>query len=71
MLYIIEVLDEARILAIDEDGDVVNCSIFDHNFEPVDTLHCVPRLARYNFAVSLIEQAAPVTTGPEAMVAPL
>ena len=30
---------------------------------------CVPKLVRYNFAAPLIEEAAPVTSEPDAMVA--
>ena len=67
--YILEELDEATILAIDKEGDVVNCGVCEYEFEPDDAKHCVPRLARYNFAAPLIDQAAPVTAEPDAMVA--
>jgi hypothetical protein len=61
-------MDEARILAIDEEGDVVNCGVCEYDFEPDDE-KCVPSLARYNFAAPLIEEQAPVTSEPDAMVA--
>ncbi|TMJ17446.1 MAG: histidine phosphatase family protein [Alphaproteobacteria bacterium] len=67
--YILEELDEAQILAIDSQGDVVNCGVCEYDFEPDDAKACVPRLARYNFAAPLIEEAAPVTSEPDAMVA--
>jgi probable phosphoglycerate mutase len=67
--YILEELDEAQILAIDGQGDVVNCGVCEYDFEPDDAMACVPRLARYNFAAPLIEEAAPVTSEPDAMVA--
>jgi broad specificity phosphatase PhoE len=67
--YILEELDEARILAIDKEGDVVNCGVCEYAFEPDDAEHCVPCLVRYNFAAPLIERAAPVTAAPDAMVA--
>lgn len=67
--YILEELDEAEILAIDKDGDVVNCGLCEYAFEPDDERHCVPQLVRYNFAAPLIEDAAPVTSEPDAMVA--
>ena len=67
--YILEELDEARMLAIDKEGDVVNCGICEYEFEPDDAKDCVPRLVRYNFAAPLIEEAAPVTSAPDAMVA--
>jgi probable phosphoglycerate mutase len=67
--YILEELDEARILAIDKAGDVVNCGLLQYEFEPDDEKQCVPKLVCYNFAAPLIEEAAPVTSAPDAMVA--
>jgi len=67
--YILEELDEAKILAIDKAGDVVNCGVCEYEFEPDDAKHCVPRMVRYNFAAPLVEEAAPVTSAPDAMVA--
>ena len=67
--YILEELDEARILEIDTEGDVVNCGVCEYDFQPDDARHCVPTLVRYNFAAPLIDEAAPVTSGPDAMVA--
>jgi probable phosphoglycerate mutase len=67
--YILEEMDEAQILAIDKAGDVVNCGVLEYDFEPDDARACVPRLTRYNFAAPLIEEAAPVTSAPDAMVA--
>jgi len=67
--YILEELDEAQILTIDSEGDVVNCGVCEYDFEPDDAKACVPRLVRYNFAAPLIKEAAPVTSEPDAMVA--
>jgi 2,3-bisphosphoglycerate-dependent phosphoglycerate mutase len=67
--YILEELDEAQILAIDREGDVVNCGVCEYDFEPDDARLCVPRLVRYNFAAPLLGEAAPVTSEPDAMVA--
>jgi broad specificity phosphatase PhoE len=67
--YILEEMDEAQILAIDKEGDVVNCGVLEYDFEPDDAKACVPRLIRYNFAAPLIEEAAPITSAPDAMVA--
>ena len=67
--YILEELDEAQILAIDSQGDVVNCGVCEYDFLPDDAKTCVPKLVRYNFAAPLIEEAAPVTSAPDAMVA--
>ena len=56
-------------VAIDKEGDVVNCGVCEYDFQPDDARHCVPKLVRYNFAAPLIEEAAPVTFEPDAMVA--
>jgi probable phosphoglycerate mutase len=63
--YILEEMDEARVLAIDKEGDVVNCGVCEYEFEPDDAKLCVPKLVRYNFAAPLIEDAAPVTAEPD------
>ncbi len=67
--YILEEMDEAQVLAIDKQGDVVNCGVCEYAFEPDDAETCVPVLRRYNFAAPLIEEDAPVTSAPDAMVA--
>lgn len=67
--YILEEMDEAQILAIDRQQDVANCGVCEYEFEPDDAKTCVPRLARYNFVAPLIEEDAPVTSDPDAMVA--
>ncbi len=67
--YILEELDEAQILAIDKQGDVINCGLCEYDFEPDDAEACVPKLTRYNFAAPLIEEAAPVTAERDKMVA--
>jgi probable phosphoglycerate mutase len=67
--YILEELDEAAILAIDKEADVFNCGLCEYEFEPAEAKDCVPKLVRYNFAAPLIEEAAPVTSAPDKMVA--
>lgn len=67
--YILEEMNEAQILTIDKEGDVLNCGVCEYDFEPDDAKLCVPRLVRYNFAAPLIEEAAPITSEPDAMVA--
>jgi broad specificity phosphatase PhoE len=67
--YILEELDEAAVLAIDKEGEVVNCGLCEYEFEPDDAKDCVPRLVRYNFAAPLVEEAAPITSAPDKMVA--
>src|ERR671920_1455069 len=48
--YILEELDEAKVLAIDKQSAVLNCGICEYEFEPDDEKLCVPNLVRYNFA---------------------
>ena len=68
--YVLEEMDEAQILAIDKEGDVVNCGLCEYEFEPDgDDKNCAPHLVRYNFATPLVEDKAPVTAAPDAMVA--
>jgi 2,3-bisphosphoglycerate-dependent phosphoglycerate mutase len=67
--YILEEMDEAQILAIDKQGDVLNCSICEYEFESDATPGCEPKLVRYNLAAPLIEDNAPITSEPDAMVA--
>jgi 2,3-bisphosphoglycerate-dependent phosphoglycerate mutase len=63
--YILEELDEERILAIDREGDVLNCGVCEYDFLPDDSKACVPQLVRYNFAAPLIQDEAPVTAEPD------
>ena len=65
--YILEELDEAAVLAIDKQGAVLNCGICEFEFEPDDERICEPKLVRYNFALPLTEDQAPVTAEPEAI----
>ena len=67
--YILEEMDEATIIGIDQAADVVNCGVCEYEFEPDDAKTCVPKLLKYNFAAPMIEEAAPVTSAPDAMVA--
>jgi broad specificity phosphatase PhoE len=67
--YILEEMDEARVLAIDKEGAVLNCGVCEYDFEPDDARLCVPKLLRYNFAAPLLEEHAPLTSEPDAMVA--
>jgi broad specificity phosphatase PhoE len=67
--YILEEMDEAQILGIDRDREVLNCGVCEYEFEPDDALLCVPKLVRYNFAAPLLEERAPITSEPDAVVA--
>ena len=65
--YILEELDEARVLAIGRESNVLNCGVCEYAFEPDDAELCAPKLVRYNFAAPLAEEAAPLTAEPEAI----
>lgn len=66
--YILEELDEAKVLAIDKQSAVLNCGLCEYEFEPDDERECVPSLVRYNFAAPLDEDQAPVTAEPDEIV---
>ncbi len=60
MRYLLEDLDEERILAIDREGDVANCGVTEYAFDPAG--HLV--LCRYNFVAPLESEGAPITAEP-------
>ena len=68
--YLLECLDEAKILEIDRAADVPNCSVTSYASE--DQTHAgaplVPRLV--NFVQPLGEHGAPVTAEPDVPAAP-
>lgn len=66
--YILEEMDEAKILKIDREGDVVNCGVCAYDFEPDDP-GSAPTLLAYNFAAPMEDEGAPVTSAPDAAVA--
>jgi 2,3-bisphosphoglycerate-dependent phosphoglycerate mutase len=63
--YILEEMDEERILAIDREADVLNCGVCEYDFQPDDAKLCVPKLTRYNFAAPLTAEQAPITAEPD------
>jgi broad specificity phosphatase PhoE len=65
--YLLENLDEARILAIDAKGDVANCAVT--QYEAAGGAGAM-RLIRYNFVAPLREAGAAVTRAPDANLAP-
>jgi 2,3-bisphosphoglycerate-dependent phosphoglycerate mutase len=67
--YLLEGLDEARLLAIDAAADVANCSVTEYRFDPALGRHGGLRLHRYNFVAPLEREGAPVTAEPDAAVA--
>jgi broad specificity phosphatase PhoE len=67
--YILEELDEAQILAIDRQADILNCGICAYDFEVGPDRICVPKLALWNQAAPLEQEHAPITSEPDKMVA--
>jgi probable phosphoglycerate mutase len=68
--YLIEDLDESRILAIDRQGDVANCAITEYEYqEGARGKEGSLILLRYNETAPLQQAGAPVTTAPDVPVA--
>lgn len=64
--YLLERLDEERILQIDAQGDVANCGLTEYRHEPSSSSLA---LRQYNFTAPLTEAGTPVTAAPDAKVA--
>lgn len=67
--YIIENLDEDRILKIDKEGDVANCSVTEYRFDPTAGKNGNLILSRYNATAPMEEEHAQVTRAPDPIVA--
>ncbi|MET0281977.1 MAG: histidine phosphatase family protein [Steroidobacteraceae bacterium] len=68
--YLLEELDEARILAIDNQGDVANCAVTEYGYQPGGPAKDGSLvLMRYNETAPLQQDGAAVTTAPDANVA--
>ncbi len=65
--YILEELDEAEILAIDKQAEVLNCGIAQYDFEADANGLCVPELSFWNYGVPLEAEGAAKTSAPDAM----
>jgi broad specificity phosphatase PhoE len=72
MRYLVEQMDEATILGIDRLGDIPNCSVTSYCAQGEDDGNDEPRyrLDLVNFLAPLLEEGTPVTTEPDAPVAP-
>jgi broad specificity phosphatase PhoE len=69
--YLLEDLDEQRILAIDAEGDVANCAVTDYVLGPSESGKAGSLvLQSYNRTYPVEQQGAPVTSAPDATVAP-
>jgi broad specificity phosphatase PhoE len=67
--YLLEEMDEARILKIDAEADVANCSVTEYAFDPDHHKEGGLVLRRYNFVAPLERAGAPVTAEPDVAVA--
>ena len=67
MRYILEELDEAEILAVDKQADILNCGISAYDFETDDKGLCMPKLAIWNMGAPLDAEGTPRTAEPEQM----
>ena len=65
--YILEELDEAEILTIDKQSEVLNCGIAAYDFDPDANGSCVPELGLWNYGAPLEAEGAPRTSEPDAM----
>lgn len=65
--YLLENMDEAQILAIDQRGDVPNCGVTSYEYDPISDTMVHDRV---NFVAPLREAGAPVTAQPDALAAP-
>jgi len=69
MRYLLEEMDEKRILAIDAEGDVANCAITEYALLERPEAGSALKLERYNFVAPLENEGAPVTSAPDKNVA--
>ena len=65
--YILEELDEAEILRIDKQAEVLNCGICAYDFDPDSKGLCVPTLSLWNHGAPLDADHAPRTAEPDMM----
>jgi broad specificity phosphatase PhoE len=65
--YILEELDEAAILGIDKQSEVLNCGIAEYRFEPDAKGLCVPDLNLWNYDAPLEAEGAPKTSAKDAV----
>jgi broad specificity phosphatase PhoE len=61
MRYLLEGLDEDRILEIDRQADVANCGVTEYRFDPASGPNGGLALHRYNFTAPLSREGAAVT----------
>jgi broad specificity phosphatase PhoE len=67
MRYVLEELDEAQILAIDKQADVLNCGICAYDFKADADGLCTPTLSLWNHGAPLETEGAAKTSAPDAV----
>jgi probable phosphoglycerate mutase len=67
--YLLENLTEPALMAIDAQGDVVNCGVTEYRFNPEIAPDGALELVSYNFTAPLERAGAPITSTPDAAVA--
>jgi broad specificity phosphatase PhoE len=67
--YLLEGLDEERILEIDRQAEVANCGVTEYRFDPAQGPNGGLVLHRYNFTAPLSREGTPVTAEPETQAA--
>ena len=65
--YILEELDEAAILSIDRQAEVLNCGIAAYDFDPDAQGVCIPELSLWNLGAALEVEGATKTAAPDAV----
>lgn len=60
--YLLEGLDEQKLLAIDAAGNVANCSVTEYGLAGDTGPAAGMLLHRYNFVAPLAQEAVPITT---------
>ena len=68
--YLLERMTEEQILALDRAKEIANCSVTSYGFNPQAGRRGKLQLQLYNFVAPLEETGTPVTTKPDAPVAP-
>jgi broad specificity phosphatase PhoE len=68
MRYLVERMTEEQILAVDAQGDVVNCGVTEYAFDSGRGVGGGLSLRRYNFAAPVEQEGAPVTAEPDVSV---
>ncbi len=67
MRYILDELDEAQILSIDKQAEVLNCGVCAYEFEPDEKGLCAPTLALWNHGAPVEREGAEQTAEPDMM----